>query len=656
MMQHQSRLIVRTVCKNVRIKSSHSVSIPSIRAATFDCIRSLHLSRPSGAPQEPSTSTTSAAQLAENPLKIASASGDTPPPEDPEARDHDSPRPDDIPPTFPRPADAFARPAPRGRGRPRGSSSRRSLKSQRPRKPAVFKPNIPEWFMSRNVTLFNGLGQIPTEQNTGSDDPQSTIPTINSDDLPSEGTQIRIAISPYIRKELEAHLSAALLVQPGGPGDNVAARKAHIHLQCPKRGAIYFLDELVENVAKELEADIVRLDGQDLDELLENLIDPSAPEMGYSQPHIFFTNIMRDNPKDMEQKEEAAEEENEEIEEEEEPSEAEFRLPPEMPMRLFRLFAPRPLYPLVMNPSSAPFSGSPRPSSPREDTESKVSAYLDLLISAPFDKRKFLSKKSAQPAGETPSISQLFMRESRTVIYLRDVQSILETPRGQVAHQALLNVVHNRRRLGEKIVLVVSDDLSSDNTSASAFSNQYYHFIRIPPPTTDAEKAALQEDKDSRTREINLRSIQSAIRQRSRTPSMEFECPVGIHLDGAATSLIPDLDQEVWDSGKVQRVASIAMGNHGKWLVQHKPQQTVPMTLRDIAQAVEDVVKADQERAQRKLETKAAREVQNPLEKGTDTKHESSKFTPINSKDCNKHEQRLLGGVIDPGCCLGFVD
>lgn len=245
--------------------------------------------------------------------------------------------------------------------------------------------------------------------------------------------------------------------------------------------------------------------------------------------------------------------------------------------------------------------------------------------------------------------SQIFSGSSRTIVYLRDFHSILDTPRGQIAHQALLNVIHNRRRLGEKIVLIVSDDLPNENVASTAFANQYYHIIKIPPPVTQAEKLALQKDRDARTREINLRSIQSAIRQRTRSPSMDFECPVGIHLDTVATASIHGLDKEVWELSKVQRVASIAMGNHGRWQAENKPQQTVPITIADIAQAVEDIKRADKERADSKQEIKAAREVVDPLEQPRDIKRESPQPTPINSKDCNKHEQRLLGGVIDPG-------
>jgi hypothetical protein len=651
-MQRQSRLLVRTVCQHLRSQSP-SVVFPSQLVSKSGCIRCLHLSHPQRS-GEPTTSTSSAAQITETPLKIASASGSTPPPDEPDepSHDHDLPFPEDNVPMPPRPipSDSFARPPVRGRGRPRGSSTRRTMKSQPAQRNSLFKADIPEWFKARNVTLSEDLQRTMPDMVTP---PENLEPSSNSSSIEpnSHGNAIkpRIAVSPYIRKELEAHLSAALLVRPGGSRENGAARKAHIHLQCPKRGAVYFLDEMIESAAKELEADMIRLDGQDLDELLESIIDPISPEMGFPQPQIFFTNIMRENSKDLEQKQETnSEEENEEIEEEEEEAESEFRLPPDIPMRLYRLFSQRPMFPTMINPSSSPFSTASRNSPSKEETDSKISTYLDLLISAPVEKRKRAMKKHQQPHGDS-STPQQTPRDSRTIIYLRDFQSILETPRGQIAHQTLLNLVHNRRRLGEKIVLVISDDMPADSMATAAFSTQYFHVIRIPPPTADTEKLALQQDRDARTREINLRNIQAAIRQRSRLPTMEFECLVGIHLDVAATSSITGLDDEIWDMNKVQRVASITLGNHGKWLSLHEPQHTVPISIANVAQAVDDLLKADQERIEKKQEHKAAREALETSEQGDELKRDAPKLSPINSKDCNKHEQKLLGGVIDPG-------
>ena len=582
------------------------------------------------------------------PLKVTSASGSTPSPEDPEeSGDRDPAVYSDTASRGPRPviADSFGRGISRPRGRPRGSSSRMPLKSERARKLSIFKPEIAEWFISRNVTLADELDQVVLPPLTPVDPSKES-----SAEESSIEKRRNITLALPIRTELEAHLSAALVVRPGGSRDIIAARKAHLYLQCPRRGAIYFLDNIVEELAKELRADIVRLDGQDLDELLEDIIDPTAPDLGFSHPQIVFTNIVRDQSKDLEQKEELNSEENEEVEDDEEPVDETnaFRLSPDMPLRFFRLFSPRSLYSAMVNPNPTGSSSSSSSMS-KEDTDSKVSAYLNHLLSTPANKRKRSMRKPTQQNEEGSKIGAALTRTARTIVYMRDFQSILDSSRGQIAHQTLLNIIQNRRRLGEQIVLVVSDDISGDNISPLTLSNQYYHILKIPPPKDELERSTIQADRKARIREINLRSLQSAIRQRSGGPSMVFDCPVGIHLDPTATSSIPELDTEIWEVSKIQRIASVVIGHHGRWIEQHNPPHSVPITLPNIAQAINDVLKADQERTERKQESNMAREAQElPKEMGN-PKPETPVLAPLKTKDCNKHEQKLLGGVIDPG-------
>jgi len=638
-MQSNRQLLVRSLRETLFARSLAPASSYSLRSPSGSR-HGIHLSRSHQQSNIP-TFTASEAQVSETPLKVTSASGSTPSSEDPEdSRDHDHSAFSDPATTGSRIAsgDSFARQNHRFRGRTRGSSSRRALKSDRTRKISLSKTEIPEWFTSRNITLCEDLDRLDSLQRSPPLEPSSSSPESTSS----------VGLAPSIRTELEAHLSAALVVRPGGPRYSVAARKAHLYLQCPKR-AIYFLDEIIENSAKELKADIIRLDSQDLEELLEDVVDPTMPELGFPHPQIVFTNFVRDQSKDLEQKEELNSEENEEIEEDEEISDETngFRLPPDMPLRLFRLFSPRSIYPSMMSSNS----GNPRSSSSsmsKEDTDSKVVAYLNNLLSVPASKRS-LTKNHTQLFEAESKVKGVPKRTSRTIVYLRDFQSILDSPRGQIAHQSLLNIIQNRRRLGEQIMLVVSDDLSGENIAPVALSNQYYHIIKVPPPNGELEKSKVEDDGKARTREINLRSLQSAIRQRSGASSIAFDCPVGIHLDPTATSSIPDLDKEIWEASKIQRIASVVVGHHGRWLEQNSPEKSVPITLLNIAQAVSNVLKADQARAHRKQENNMAREAPELPKETGDAKSDLSILSPIKSKDCNKHEQKLLGGVIDPG-------
>jgi len=599
-------------------------------------------------------------QYPESSLKIASASGNTPPPEDPEdpidpeAMQSDvSAVPTSTPAGPSRPApDSFAR-MPRSRGRPRGSSSRRGTRKSQSRERPAFKPRIPDWFIERNVALASALSAAP------SDAAYIANSSARSDIEASSTIRSRkIRLSPYVRKELEAHSSAALLVPSTLAQDNFISQKAHIHLRCPRRGAIYFLDGIIEDLATQLDADIVRLDGQDVDELLELLIDP-APLDAAIGSQLFFTNIVRESSKEGENEEMDVEEEDEGMleEEDEETIEAsnEFRLPTALPLRLF--LAPRPMYPSSISSSSFSFPNPLRQPPSKDTIENKVSKFLDIILSAPSEKRKALQKKF-QRSGDQAPVAPPPQHHGRTVVYLRDLQSVLQTPRGQIAHQSLLQSIQNRRRLGERIMIIVSDDRGDDAIRVSPFARQYYHMVNVPPPGSSTEKVTLQDDRAARTREINLRSIQSAIRQRCRSPYMEFNCPPGIHLDGSATSCIPRLGREIWEIDKVQRIASIAIGNHGKLQVRQNAVQMIPMTIADIAEAVEDMEKADQERTEMTSEHQTAR---SPISsrQSDEGKRTMPLYNPVNSKDCTKHEQKLLSGVIDPGnrllCKAHFV-
>ena len=162
-MHSRCRLIVQNACEHIRAKPlSLLLPQPSL-SSNLGSGHNFHVSQ-SRSYSLPPTLTPNTAQITETPLKIASASGSTPPPEDSEeSGDPEISHQSEISPSSTRPpsSDSFARPPSRARGRPRGSSSRRSLGSQRPRKTATFKFDIPEWFTQRNVTLFNNLEEVP---------------------------------------------------------------------------------------------------------------------------------------------------------------------------------------------------------------------------------------------------------------------------------------------------------------------------------------------------------------------------------------------------------------------------------------------------------------------------------------------------------------
>jgi hypothetical protein len=599
-------------------------------------------------------------QIAEPPL-LASASGGTPTPEEPEDGDkHGSTNETDQSTNRSKPpnSDSFAHNSGRPRGRPRGTSSRRNILPPRVRRTTALNREIPKWFLSRNVVLSDNLSQIVRREPLASSLPVSgDTPTKSKEESTNEINRCLrhvIELSPYIYRELAAHLSAGLLVQSGTFRENRLSQKAHVFLRCPERGALYFLDEIVEEAARELNADIVTLDIQDLNELLEDFVDLPPAEMGLSPPQIVFTNIFRgispgkeDDPKE----ESVAEDEHEDMGNDDVSDDPNhFQLSADIPLRLFRLFGNRPMDSPILNPNGSQFSSLSPYRVPRENMDSKLAFYVDALISSPGTKRN-RTLATTPPKECEASMSRASAASARTIIYLRDFPAVIDNPLGQMAHQILINAINDRRRLGEKIVLIVSDNGSTSGVTSMPLLKSHYHFIKIPAPVSEPGRSALRDGRRARTREINLRNLQFAIRHRIHAPSMNFDWPVGIHLDAQATSCLPGIENGVWDMDKVQRIASIAIGNHGKWLAQHTQSRVVPLTISDIARATEHAMQADQERTAKRSQKDSKSQVASAESQpeALEIKQDSLKFTPITSKDCNKHEQKLLSGVIDPG-------
>jgi len=633
-MQCHGPTVLRNLCSTTKVKPSLRTFNPSFRI-TLSALGSLHSSHFVFSPQ---SYTTSEANITDNALKISSESGDRPPPEDPDEidnRNSNSRRSKET--KGPAASDSFARTS-SPRGRPRGSSPRKNFSLSR-RYNKSHKPDLdlPEWFLSRNVTLSNDLQRRRAE----------------TSDFHPEGSP-RVHISSFVKKELLAHLSTGLLANPGSSRERIGPQKTHIYLHCAERGALYLLDDIVEDAARDLGANLVRLDYQDLKELLEDGLDPPMADLGFSFPHIAITNIVPGSSKETEQREGiSADEENEDMDEEgttEEPTQ--FHLPTDIPSRLLRIFTTRPIFSSFSNPHGSTTAGMSSNSFHNQKTQNRLPRYIDAIISAPVSKQKTITP------GEEAQSQMKKCNGVRTIIFIRDFQSLVDNHLGQIIHQALLKVINARRRLGQNVLLVVSDDLPPENLIPVGLLNLYYHFIRLPASFNKAEKSLLRSNHIARIREINLRNLQSAIRQRCNSRLVDFDCPAGIHLDSDATSAICDLSHNVWDLNHVQRVASVAIGNYSRGVASGTHSASQPLTITAIAQASEDIALADQQVVERDPVEKSEHEKENEKdhEKDLDGKRVDKRLSTVTSKECNKHEQKLLGGVIDPGlipqiCC-----
>lgn len=408
------------------------------------------------------------------------------------------------------------------------------------------------------------------------------------------------------------------------------------------------MDEIVEDAGRELGADIVRLDHQDLHELLDDLLEPSTFDTGFQYSHFPLANIVHGHPKNLDQKEEISMEENEDVEDDDPTEETSHSpLTVDISSRLLRLLSPRVIFTSAVNSHNPAVEGlSPTSFPHHQHKENKISAHLDAILSAATTKR--LAKATGDKQVRSPQgITHGCVHP--TIIYLRELSSLLSTTIGQMIHQTLVKVLNARRRRGDSIILVVSDDFPSETVLPSGFIDHHYHLIKLPCPTTESGKTIMRADREARVREINLRSLQHAIRQRCSGRSLEFDCPAGIHLDAEATSSIRGLNGYAWDLNRVQRIASVAIGSHCTRPAGGHAAVNKALTITDISQASEDIEMADQEAA-KPLSHETQINATDPEIEPQEAKGVCPKFHPLSSKECNKHEQKLLSGVIDPGC------
>jgi hypothetical protein len=76
-------------------------------------------------------------------------------------------------------------------------------------------------------------------------------------------------------REIVATVKGGLLVSKPSSANSLAAMKSHCILQSPCRGSVYHLDSVVNKVAEDVGADIVRIDPLDLEEMIGDFVGDS---------------------------------------------------------------------------------------------------------------------------------------------------------------------------------------------------------------------------------------------------------------------------------------------------------------------------------------------------------------------------------------------
>jgi SpoVK/Ycf46/Vps4 family AAA+-type ATPase len=614
----------------------------------------------------------------------------------------DSAAPEDTP-----PADSSKRARENGHY---GSRSKRSTRNTtRPREPV--KVEMPSLFLERNVELYedtygdchqshtqnaseivsNGLRTLHIRPSAANSTPNTAELTDSATMLPD---MVRVPpdedayeIDENIFRELTAMVAAGLRLAPSQTADIYPASKPHIVLQSPKDGGILFLDTVVQTLALHQGAHVIKIDADDIAELGETLSEvgkypitaSSLRSLGYDTHAIISRQEQQEKDED-----EASEEPFEDSEDDDhgqgrprQPSFS-FNTPKNTPVPVIHVSASIPKLVDLLN--SGQFGTSipvgniqlprrPAPNPKDNDGDEVLEAFLDaaqakqriLSMTNKCNDAEGVSEPPIVEASEDPQRDGLLRRVSTQerrdlIILVRDYLELNSTSAGGPILSRLHRLVSNRRKNGEKILIVgtsSSEDLIP-SLSRSGFRAMQtepghgpYRAIIVPCRSPSAE-SIFADDEKSRIFQINMRHLQQMIGRIASKPT-QVETIVSqrlVCLDSAEV-FASGMDESVWTIERIHRTTMMILGSLG---------EGDQLTECHFSQALGSISASDNAKFEWIFtEKELAKAVVNaPL---LDSKRDLDERLKKLRRSCNAHEKKLLSGVIDAaGIHTTFAD
>ena len=579
---------------------------------------------------------------------------------------------------------------PRSRGRPVGMKRRVAVK---PRDDAILPLKLPEWFVDQRVRLLedeaapgpkavitsSASGYVPSTLPGASLDPP---PPDTPPEDPNKQASTRYLLEENVWREIVATLRAGLTSPKRLSSHSLAVMKSHCILHSPIGGSVYQLDAIVNKVAQDVGADVIRIDPLDLEELLGEsvgdsllgwytlLFDPlrdSKASIGTSSPISSFSirSLGYDifAPKENKDGEEPAEgEEEEDYEEEAEPQET---IIPAQQVALnwaqwiqllgsgkIPVFA-SPLFSVTAPPDPEQASEQ----SIERANEQKIWGILESVLSANQIKRT-----KGHPISDTESSEASKEKEAppnqKTIIHVRDFRELEQNNSGQAILRIFYEVILKRRSNGENLVVIgtssaeegVENYLTKSGilTAQLQSGSSFERTIIVPAHPLNP---VYRDDRMARCREINMRHLGDLLRRKSgengQSVTMEH-LPVGLKVENEFETAVPSASTSIWNFEHVHRLCTFILGElNGRTLVtRHDIKQAIEVLDRSDAAKVEWAVATD--RAEQELADMMNEIEQDEAERVAALEGKPLRKKPKIPKNCTAHEKKLLAGVVDP--------
>ena len=593
-----------------------------------------------------------------------------------------------------------------------GSWSKRALRNSR--KISEFQlPTIPPWFLSRNVQLYespqddtqqveivNGYeehGQGGTDAIEGKEE-ESIQKQLSEDalkkrqghhesNLRGNGVgETKYKVDKHIYDEIRALVLSGLHTAGSPRPEDLSISKPHVVLQSPKAGATQYLTVLAETIAHRSSADVVKVDAQDIAELAGSIVVDSPEKEDRANPirslgyevHIVDSDIEGSSAED----DEVGEEGLEDSEDDNPFSKAFPSVGSSRPskassgtwksgsnvssfLKPFNFVIPvltgstslskAELQSGSKEPSASP-KEKPSGDSPPATNEFPEAVQSRLLFDAFLDSPKIkryaerLSSRGAGVAGQ--SEKDKFLPNSDLVIILQDYLELQTSRNGGAVLDRLHDAVRQRRKEGQRVVVIgisTAEDLVP-SASKSGFQKIQtearqgpYRIVIATLQNKDVE-CIFKEDEKARISHVNVRHLQDMVRRlapkASQIGNLVAQKTSEITFD-TAKSFSWGLEDAVWSMDRIHRVASIALGLVG-------PEEKMDSS--HLSSALETIRESDQRKFEW-LDQENERQSKDAIPDSSRTveelKAEQEERMKKLRKTCSTHERKLLNGVID---------
>ncbi|KAL9039450.1 MAG: hypothetical protein Q9180_002522 [Flavoplaca navasiana] len=548
-----------------------------------------------------------------------------------------------------------------------GSASRRAGRNIR--KPTDIPPcHLPQRFLEQNViigyreTLDKNIASLRSVVGNGDGSDNTTVEPSLRDAFadeqravhgirkgyPDVWNEIRFMVGGCLNPPASPHTSAPFTV------------KQHLVLHCPREGSTRTLNALIRRLAYKHSADLINIDAQDIAEIGGNYLDePGSP------PEESLSNLSYDVHVGLHKRtpivQDLAFEGNGEVGEAEE---FHPRRPPPVVKAvmlhnvpdMFKVQLPPP-------PNQQPFQQFMRPTDIKNDVKNlKMETFVDTLLHACSTKRimqeikddKTKTDHSVRECSDHRDIDQDSAAPTvlpPVIIQVNDYFEMYSTVNGGRVLDALHDALYERRKEGQRFLLIGTCAAKDFNVTSSksgdpgeSWESNTSPTRTITVPVTGETGKYFKLHHANRTEAINTRHLQDMIKRLASNP----EQVSGVVYDSNAlkkSSMKQGfLTDSILSADQVHQVAAVAIG---LMRVQQKN-----MSARHIWEAIGIVLRSNKAKhgwiSEESKEQQRQKDDQ-ALSQGINKKGLSAGALQAKLRSqCNKHEKRLLHGVIDP--------